>query len=114
MGRKTTAWIIQAIKEVNCRRDNLDMAKKEKSREINIYQMQKNSRCRLWDDGDETANNITSECSKQMQKEYKTRHDWMGTVIHWELCKRLKLNHTGRWCMQKPESVLENEKNKIQ
>ena len=23
-----------------------------------------------------------------MQKEYKTGHDWVGKVIHWEMCKK--------------------------
>ena len=34
------------------------------------------------------------------QKEYKTRHDWVDKVIHWELCKKLKFNHTKKWYMQ--------------
>ena len=42
---------------------------------------------------DETIYHI-SECNKLAQKEYKTRHDIVGKVIHWELCKRLKFNHT--------------------
>ena len=37
----------------------------------------------------------------------------MGKVIHRELCKRLYLNHTTKWYMHKPESVLENEIHKI-
>ena len=54
-----------------------------------------------------------SKFSKLGQKEYNTRHDWVGKGIHWELCKRLKLDHTTKWHMQKPESVRENEINKI-
>ena len=46
--------------------------------------MQQNSKCRLFDDTDETINHIISECSKLAQKEYKTRHDWVGKVIHYE------------------------------
>ena len=42
-----------------------------------------------------------------------SRHDWVGMRIHWELCKRLKFDHTTKWYMYKPESVLENEMNKI-
>ena len=34
------------------------------------------------------------ECSKLAQKGYKTRHNWLGKVIHWEFCD------TKRW----PES----------
>ena len=57
------------------------------------------------------VNNIINECNKLVQKEYKTRHDWEGIVIHWKLCKRLKFDHADRW--HKPESVLKNETNEI-
>ena len=62
----------------------------------------------LWSYRDETAYYITSECRKLAQKEYKTRHDWVGLVINWELCKEIKFGHTGKWYMHKTESVLEN------
>ena len=35
-----------------------------------------------------TVDQIINECSKLAQK--KTRHDWVGYVIHWELCKKTK------------------------
>ena len=41
-----------------------------------------------------------------------TLHAWWG-VIHWELCKILNLEHTTKWYMYKPESVLENEMERI-
>ena len=28
--------------------------------------------------------------------EYKTRHDWVGNVIHWEMCKKFKFDHTNQ------------------
>ena len=34
-------------------------------------------------ENDNNNNNHISECSKLAQKEYKTRHDWVGKVIHW-------------------------------
>ena len=46
-------------------------------------------------------------------KEYKTRHNWVGKVIHWELCKKLNVDHTTKWYMHKQESILENEMHKI-
>ena len=48
-----------------------------------------------------------------MGKKHKTRHDWVGVVIYWELCKKLKYDHSTKWYMHKPESVLENETHKI-
>ena len=43
-----------------------------------------------------------SECSKLAQKN-KTRHDLMGKVIHWELCKKLQFDHITKYYMYKPE-----------
>ena len=57
-------------------------------------------------------NHIISECCKLAQKEFKTRHDWVGKVIHWELCKK-KFDHTNKWYMHNPESVVENEAHKV-
>ena len=74
---------------------------------------QQNSECRLCDDRDKTINHTTSKCSKLMQKKYKKRHNWVGKGIHWELCKKLKFNHTTKWYIHKPESLLKNETHKI-
>ena len=72
-----------------------------------IDKMQQNTRCRLCGNRNKTINHIISKCSKLTQKEYKTRHDWVGKMIHWELCKKLKFNHMNKW--YNPESILENE-----
>ena len=53
---------------------------------VRIDKTQHNSKCRLCGDRDETINHIISECSKLAQMEYKTRHDWVSKVIHWEMC----------------------------
>ena len=55
---------------------------------------------------------IVSECSKLAQKEFKTRNDWVGKMIHLELCKRLNFDHITKWHKQE-ESILENEMHKI-
>ena len=41
-------------------------------------------------------------------KEYKTRHDWMEKVIHWELDEKLKFDDTSKCYLHKPESAIEN------
>ena len=74
-----------------------------------IDKTQRNSKCRLCGDRDKTINHLISECSKLAQKEYKSKHDWVGKGIHKELCKKLKFDHTNNWYMHKPEYVLENE-----
>ena len=77
-----------------------------------IDKMQQNSKCRSCGDRDETISHIISESSKLAQKDYKTRHDWVGKVIHWELWK--KFDHTNKWYMHNPATVLENETHKLQ
>ena len=62
---------------------------------------------------DETINFIISECSKLTQKKYMTRHNRVGNVIHWKLCKKLNFDLTNKWYMHKPESIPENEIPKI-
>ena len=71
-----------------------------------IDKTQQNSRC--WLCGDTDFSLIITECSKLAQKEYKTKHDWVGKVIHLELCKKLKFDHMNKWHMYNPESVLDN------
>ena len=73
--------------------------------------MQQNSKCRLCGDRNETINHI-SKCSKLAQ-EYKTKHDWMGKVIHWDMCKKFQFDHTNKWYMHNPASVLENDTHKL-
>ena len=58
-------------------------------------------------------NHIISECSKLALKAYKTRHDWVDKVIHWELCKKLKFDHTNKWYMHNPATAQENETHKL-
>ena len=76
-----------------------------------IDKIQQNSKCRLYGDRDKTISHIISECSKLTQKEYKTRHDWVGKVIHWDLCKKFQFDHTNKWYMRNPTSVQKNDTN---
>ena len=47
------------------------------------------------------------------QKEYETRYDRVGKVIHWEMYKKLKFDHTNKWYMHNPAPVLENDTHKL-
>ena len=78
-----------------------------------IDKTQQNSKCRLCVDRDETINHIIYECCKLAQKEYRTRHDWVGKVIHWEMCKKFKFDHTNKWYMHNPAPVIENDTHKL-
>ena len=78
-----------------------------------IDKTQQSSKCRLCSDRDETINHIISECSKLAQKEYKARHDWVGKVVHWEMCRIVHFDLTNKWYMHNPAPVLENDSHKL-
>ena len=44
---------------------------------------------------------------------YKPRHDRVGKVIHWELCKKFEFDHTNKWYMHNPTLILENDTYKL-
>ena len=56
---------------------------------------------------------IISECSKLAQKEYKARHDWVGKVVHWKMCRKFQFDHTNKWYMHNSAPVLENDSHKL-
>ena len=92
------------IREIN--NNNNNNAIKNDYTEAKIDHTQQNNK-------DKTINNIKSQCNELIQNELKSRHDWVGRVIHWELWKILKLYRADKWYMQKPETVLENKKHEI-
>ena len=47
------------------------------------------------------------------QRDYETRHDCVGKVIHWEFCKKFKFDHTNKSYTHNIESVLENKMHRI-
>ena len=49
---------------------------------------------------------------KLAQKEYKARHDWVGKVIHWKMCRKFQFDHTNKLYMHNPAPVLENDTHK--
>ena len=100
---QTTALLKTA--QNNAKRTNYIKAK--------INNTQQNCKCRLCGDRNKTVNHIISECRKLAQKEYKTGHNWVMKVIHWELCKKLKFHHSTKRYMHKRESVLGNEMDKF-
>ena len=113
---KTLTW----LKKGNFKREteSLQMAAQNSAMRTNhiktrIDKTQQNSKCRLFGDRDETINHVIGECSKLVQKEYKARHDWVGKVIHWEMCKKFKFDDTKKWYMHNPAPVLENNTHKL-
>ena len=118
---------IQAINWQNLTREDLDMAKKEKTLKtkfllaaaqnntimtdyINakIDNVQPDYKCRFCGDKDETISHLISKSNQLAQKEYKTGNSLVRKGIYWELCKKLNFDHTTKWYMHKLESVLKN------
>ena len=56
-----------------------------------FYKRQQNIKGSLFSGRDETINHIISEYNKLTQKEYKTRQDSVGKLLHWKSCKKLNL-----------------------
>ena len=113
---KTWTW----LRKENFKREteSLIIAKQDSAIRTNhikarIDKTQQNGKCRLCDHRDETINYVISECSKLEQREYKARHDWVGKVIHWEMCKKFKFDHTNKWYMHNPAPALENDSHKL-
>ena len=40
-------------------------------------------------------------------------YDWVSKVIHWEMCKKFKFDHTNKWYMHNIAPVLENNTPKL-
>ena len=60
-----------------------------------IDNMQQKSR---WcEDRDQGLSFIICECNKLPRKDYKVMHDWAGKLIHRELYKKLKFDHTKKY-----------------
>ena len=70
--------------QTNIRRNNYIKTK--------INNTQQKRKCRICGERDETVYHSIDKCSKLVQKENKTMHDWVGKVTRWELCKRLKFD----------------------
>ena len=90
------------------RRNGIFKREKQNHIKARIDKTQQNSKFRLCGDKDETINYIISECSKLTQKEYKTRHDWVGKLIHRKMSKQFKFEHTNKWYMHNPAPILKN------
>ena len=56
---------------------------------------------------------MISEGIKLAQKENKTKHNWVGKVIHLKMCKKLKFDHTNKCYMHNPAAVIENDSHKL-
>ena len=62
---------------------------------------------------DESIDYTISDCSKLVQKEYKTRDNNLGKIVHWKLSIKCNFKDGDEWYEHETENVLENEDYKI-
>ena len=109
---KTWTWLIKV--KIKKETEPLLIARENNAIRTNQFKVridktQQNSKYKFCGVRDETINHIISECSKLAQKGYKTRHDWVGKVIHWEVRMKFKFNLANKWYIHNPVAVLEND-----
>ena len=47
------------------------------------------------------------------QKEFKRRHDNVAKEVHWDICKKNRLEHSEKWYEHVLEGAVENEQIKV-
>ena len=106
-------------KVLGCHISSLHFWQEHKQRHKDRLYQAKNDKiqqnCKRWlcVECDEKFNHIINKWSKLAQKEYKTRNDWVGKRIPWELCKKFKFDPTDKSYMHNPESAKENETHQV-
>ena len=63
--------------------------------------------------GEKVKAHLVSGCEKLAQREYKRRQDNVARKVHWNLCKKDRLEHTEKWYGHIPEGAVENEEVKM-
>ena len=61
----------------------------------------------------ESMQHIKSRCEKLAQKEYKRRNDNVAKKVHWDICKKNRLEHSEKWYEHIPEGAVENKEIKV-
>ena len=69
--------------------------------------------CRMCGKKGESVQHITSGCEKLAQKEYKRRHDNAAKKVHWDICKKNRLERIEEWYEYVPEGAVEKEEIKV-
>ena len=80
---------------------------------VNIFYQSGSALCRLCGCHVESVDHILSSCSTMAQTQYKSRHDNVARLIHYELSKLGGFSVADEWWFHKPTPVLENSSMKI-
>jgi hypothetical protein len=72
------------------------------------------SKCRLWQQHDETIDHITSACPILAKEQYVKRHDKVSAQIHCNICKETGVQLDEKhWYEHVPNSVVTNQGGKV-
>ena len=64
-----------------------------------------NGLCRICGKWFETVKHVVSGCSELAKKQYRIRHDKVGSRIHWELCRKFGIECASKWYDHVPSRV---------
>ena len=73
-----------------------------------IYKMLCSPRCRLCRTSDETIDHLISSCAFLAQREYKSRHDRIASLVHYTRAKQAGFTVSDLWWRYSPPRVCEN------
>ena len=65
--------------------------------------------CRICGKWFETVKHLVSGCSELAKKQYRIRHDKVGSRIHWELCRKYGIECASKWYDHVPSSVCKSK-----
>ena len=65
--------------------------------------------CRICGEWFETVKHIVSGCSELAKKQYRIRHDKVGSRIHWELCRKYGIDCAIKWYDHVPSRVCKSK-----
>ena len=114
--RESVRWLEEGYMKRGT--ENLLMAAQEQSlrtRKIRhtIDKANVDPKCRLCAEKDETVDHLVAGCVKLAQGEYKARHDKVGAVIHWRLCKKYGIEAHKDWYRHEVQPVIETDQVKL-
>lgn len=82
-----------------------DQALRTKNYEKNILKINTDGKCRICKEKEETIDHIITACSILAACQYIERHDQICKLVHFEICKGLKINTTEKWYNHTPNPV---------
>ena len=65
--------------------------------------------CRMCSVGLETVDHIVAGCSALAPMDYADRHNWVASIIHWDVCRHFGVPVESRWYRHHPDRLVETD-----